>query len=148
MKHTGKLKSKKDEGWTFIETLIVMAIVLILTAAVGFNAVKQLDKAKIVTAKSQIETFSLALDSYYMDNGTYPSQEQGLSALWEKPSSAPEPAEWNGPYLTKPVPRDPWGNEYLYTIPGSGGLPYGICSYGKDGTEGGENSNADITSWK
>jgi general secretion pathway protein G len=148
MKNAKKLKSKKDEGWTFIETLIVMAIVLILTAAVGFNAVKQLDKAKIVTAKSQIETFSLALDSYYMDNGMYPSQEQGLNALWEKPSSSPEPAGWNGPYLTKPVPKDPWGNEYQYTVPGNNGLPYGVMSYGKDGTEGGENNDADITSWK
>lgn len=148
MKYAKKLKSKNNDGWTFIETLIVMAIVLILTAAVGFNAVKQLDKAKIVTVKSQIETFSLALDSYYMDNGTYPSQEQGLNALWEKPTSAPEPAGWNGPYLTKPVPKDPWGAEYQYTVPGSSGLPYGVMSYGKDGTEGGENNDADITSWQ
>ena len=74
-------KKKYNEAWSFIETLIVMAIILILTAAVGLSAIKQIDKAKVVTAKSQIETFSLALDSYYMDNGFYPSSEQGLSEL-------------------------------------------------------------------
>lgn len=72
---------KYEEGWSFVETLIVMAIVLILTAAVGFSAIKQVEKARVVTARSQIETFSLALDSYYMDVGSYPTSEQGLAAL-------------------------------------------------------------------
>lgn len=140
--------SQKNEAWTFIETLIVIAIVLILTAAVGFSAVKQLDKAKIATAKSQIESFTLALDAYYMDNGTYPSEEQGLSALWTKPTSSPEPKYWDGPYLSKPVPDDPWGNPYHYVVPGTNNLPYGIISYGKDGFEGGEGNDADISSWE
>ena len=143
-----KILSKKSEGWTFVETLIVIAIVLILTASVGLSAVKQLDKAKTVTAKSQIETFSLALDSYYMDNGIYPSEEQGLRALWKKPDSSPVPAAWNGPYLSKPVPKDPWGNLYVYSIPGENGLPYGICSYGRDGLSGGDGNDADIKSWE
>jgi general secretion pathway protein G len=137
---------KNDDGWTFIETLIVMGIVLILTAAVGFSAVKQLDKARLVTAKSQLETFSLALDSYYIDNGAYPTQEQGLAALWTKPSASPVPTSWNGPYLAKPVPKDPWGNEYHYTVPGTNGLGYSLLSYGKDGAEGGDQDNADISS--
>lgn len=143
-----KRKPKYSEGWTFVETLIVMAIVLILTAAVGFSATKQLDKAKIVTARSQLETFSLALDSYYMDVGDYPSQEDGLDALWQKPSSANDENGWDGPYLSKAVPKDPWGNEYTYVVPGENGLPYGICSYGKDGMEGGEGNDADIKSWE
>lgn len=141
-------KKKYNEGWSFIETLIVMAIILILTAAVGLSAIKQIDKAKVVTAKSQIETFSLALDSYYMDNGFYPSSEQGLSVLWEKPTSSPEPLFWNGPYISKSLPKDPWGNDYKYIIPGENNLPYGIISYGKDGTEGGEGNDADISSWE
>lgn len=141
-------KSKKNEGWTFIETLIVIAIVLILTASVGFSAVKQLDKARIATAKSQIESFTLALDAYYMDNGTYPTQEQGLDALWIKPTITPEPKHWDGPYLSKPVPDDPWGNAYQYVVPGENNLPYGITSYGNDGFEGGEGNDADISSWE
>lgn len=136
------------EGWTFIETLIVMTIVLILTASVGFGAAKQLDKARTVSATSQIETFSLALDSYYMDNGFYPSESQGLNALWQKPSSVPFPMNWNGPYVSKPVPSDPWGNEYLYRVPGENELPYEVCSYGKDGIKGGTGADADVSSCK
>lgn len=137
---------KHSEGWTFVETLIVMAIVLILTASVGFSSIKQLNKARIVTAKSQIETFCLALDSYYMDVGDYPLQDDGLSALWTKPTTNSD--GWNGPYLSKPVPKDPWGNDYYYVIPGENGLPYGVCSFGKDGMEGGEGNEADIKSWE
>lgn len=139
---------RNSEGWTFVETLIVMAIVLILTAAVGFSAIKQLDKARVVTAKSQLETFSLALDSYYMDIGNYPSQEEGLNALWINPSSESNTNNWNGPYLSKPVPKDPWGNDYNYKIPGENNLPYGISSFGKDGMEGGDGNDADIKTWE
>lgn len=141
-------KYKQNNGWTFIETLIVMAIVLILIAAVGLSSVKQIDKAKLVAAKSQIETFSLALDSYYMDNGVYPSETQGLNALWKKPLSSPEPLFWNGPYISKAVPKDPWGNDYLYSIPGENGLEFTIKSLGKDGIEGGEGNDADISSFE
>lgn len=143
-----KKKYKKcEEGWSFVETLIVMAIVLILTAAVGFSAIKQIEKARVVTAKSQIETFSLALDSYFMDVGSYPTKEQGLEALFSKPVSLSNP-DWDGPYITKAVPKDPWGNDYQYIIPGENGLPYGISSLGKDGMEGGEGKDADIRSWE
>lgn len=147
MKNKKKLQ-KISEGWSFVETLIVMAIVLILTASVGISAIKQIDKARIVTAKSQLDTFSLALDSYYMDAGTYPTQEQGLDALWIKPESSPEPKNWSGPYISKSVPKDPWGNDYHYINPGENNLPYGIISYGKDGLEGGDGNNADIKTWE
>lgn len=139
---------KATDGWTFIETLIVMGIVLILTAAVGFSAVKQLDKARVVTAKSQIEAFSLALDSYYLDCGFYPIEQQGLESLWQKPSIEPVSDAWNGPYLNKPVPTDPWGNQYKFTVPGNNGLPYDITSYGQDGMAGGEANATDISSGK
>lgn len=136
-----------EGGWTFIETLIVIGIILILTSSVGFMAVKYLDKAKSVTARSQIETFALALDAYYLDCGTYPSAEQGLNALWEKPSSSDSDG-WNGPYLGKAIPKDPWGGDYAYIVPGENGLPFGIRSFGRDGKEGGEGYDADICSWK
>lgn len=141
-----EFSKKASEAWTFIETLIVMAIVLVLTASVGFSAIKQLDKAKIVTARSQIEAFSLALDSYYLDNGFYPSETQGLEALWVKPSTSPEPLYWRGPYITKKIPLDPWGNDYKYFLPGPYGLPYQIISFGKDGIEGGDGNESDISS--
>ena len=82
-----------------------------------------------------------------MDNGFYPSSEQGLKALWEKPASSPEPLFWNGPYISKSLPKDPWGNEYTYVVPGENNLPFSIICYGKDGTEGGEGNDADIKSW-
>jgi general secretion pathway protein G len=135
-----------EGGWTFIETLIVIGIILILTSSVGFTAVKYLDRAKAVTARSQIETFALGMDAYFFDCGNYPSNVLGLGALWEKPDSAP--ASWNGPYITKPVPRDPWGNEYEYFAPGYNGMPYGIRSFGGDGSEGGAGNDADICSWE
>lgn len=138
----------REGGWTFIETIIVIGIILILTSSVGFMAVKYLDKAKTVAAKSQIETFGLGLDAYFLDCGNYPSSDQGLSALWEKPSSEPLPAGWNGPYVNKPIPKDPWGNPYEYTVSGNNGLPFGIRSFGGDGREGGENNDADIKSWE
>jgi general secretion pathway protein G len=137
-----------EGGWTFIETLIVIGIVLILTSSVGFMAVKYLDRAKVVSAKSQIETFNLSLDAYFLDTGEYPSQLQGLAALWEKPSAGVIPPFWNGPYINKPVPKDPWGNDYEYLVPGYNDMPYSIRSLGGDGFEGGEGNGADIISWE
>ncbi|MBP5251018.1 MAG: type II secretion system major pseudopilin GspG [Treponema sp.] len=140
---------KKEElkrGWTFIETLIVMAIVLVLTVSVGFSASKQLDKAKVVSAQSQISTFCLALDSYYLDNGFYPSESQGLEALWEKPSGSPFPKNWNGPYVSKKITSDPWGNSFLYRTGGRNGNSFSVISLGRNGTEGGEGYDKDISS--
>lgn len=141
-----KNNNANDAGFTFIETIIVMGIILILSSSVGFMAVKYLDKAKIVSVRSQIETFSLALDSYFLDCSMYPLEDQGLESLWTKPSG--DAPNWNGPYVAKPIPKDSWGNAYEYTVPGSNGLPYGIRSFGFDGAEGGTDKNADITSWE
>jgi general secretion pathway protein G len=143
-----KEQNESEAGWTFIETLICMAIILILTAAVGFSAIKKLDQARIVTARNQIETFCIALDSYYLDCGEYPTQEQGLEALWKKSSGGVSDSNWDGPYLQKDIPLDPWENQYEYMRPGYNGLPYGIRCFGKDGMEGGEGNDADITSWE
>ena len=132
------------DGWTFVETMVVMAIVLVLTASVGFSSIKQLDKAKVVTAKTQIELFSVALETFYMDTGEYPSEDEGLSVLWECSFSSYE--NWNGPYISKPLPKDPWGNDYVYTVPGENGLAWKIMSLGKDGKEGGAGYDSDIAS--
>ena len=134
-----------NAGWTFMETLIVMAIVLLLTVSVGFSASRQLDRAKVVSAQSQISAFCLALDTYYIDNGFYPSESQGLDALWQKPSGEPYPSFWNGPYVSKKIPKDPWGNDYVY-YSGRSALPYTVKSFGRDGCEGGTGYESDVSS--
>lgn len=141
-------KVRNDEGWTYMETLIVIAIILILTATVGFIAITSLEKSRIAAAKTQIESFSTALEAYYIDCGNYPTSEQGLAALRKKPETTPASDNWGGPYLYKNAPKDPWGYEYEYLNPAPDGSPYGIRSFGADGLEGGEGKNADITSWE
>ncbi len=133
-----------DGGWTFMETLIVIGIVLVLTSMVGVMAFRFIDQAKQAAAKSQIEVFSLALNAYYMDCKAYPSPSDGLGALWQKPASASD--SWSGPYINKPVPSDPWGTPFVYRAPGSGSLPFQVVSYGGDGKEGGDGNNRDIKS--
>ncbi len=139
---------KKDDGFTFAETIAVLAIMLILAAGVGIGADRYIRKARIVAAQSQIEVFKLALQSYYMDCGLYPSQEQGLEALWKKPELFPVPQHWDGPYVDREIPADPWGNAYVYSRLLTNGMPFAISSYGSDGLEGGDGDAADIVSWK
>jgi general secretion pathway protein G len=136
-----------EDGWTFIETLIVLGIVLILTASVGFMSVRYIQKAKFVAARSQVETFVTALQAYYLDCGVFPTPEQGLQALFSRPTQDPVPSGWRGPYIAKPAPKDPWENEYVYAMPGPEDLPFAISSYGLDAMVGGEGENEDINSW-
>lgn len=133
------------KGWTFVETLVVIGIILILTSAVGFMAFKYLDQAKQATARSQVETFAMAVNSFRLDTGQFPAQEQGLTALWARPAGA---ETWNGPYLAKAVPKDPWGRDYVYRVPGPSELPFEILSWGADGQEGGSGQDADVSSAK
>jgi len=130
-------------GWTFVETLIVIGIILILTASVGFMAFKYLDQAKQASARSQIETLGLAMNAYYFDCKKLPPQEGGLEALWTKPSGVDG---WNGPYIAKAIPKDPWGAAYVFKIPGPNGLPFEILSLGADQASGGSGQDADISS--
>jgi general secretion pathway protein G len=138
----------REGGWTFVETLVVVAIVLVLSSSVGFVAYRYVDRAKSTAARSQIEAYALALDSYFIDCARYPTREQGLAALREKPSAEPVPRGWRGPYVNKAVGADPWGNAFEYSVPGKGGLPFGIRSLGADGRDGGEGDDADVSSWE
>ncbi|HUV08718.1 MAG TPA: type II secretion system major pseudopilin GspG [Spirochaetia bacterium] len=141
--------TKRDEGWTLIEILIGITIVLILMTSIGVMVVGNVDRARQATARDHIGAFDLALDSYLFACGQYPTEEQGLRALVEKPILSPVPAGWSGPYLkVLKIPADPWGNPYEYKNPGPGGLPYGIRCFGADGIEGGEDKNRDIVSWE
>ncbi len=141
------MKYKKDDGFTFVETIVCMAIVLILTLAVGLSSVKYLDKARETTVWKEMDTFKKALDAYYADTGVYPTKNQGLEALWSKPILYPVPKNWKGPYIDSKIPLDPWGNNFLYAVPGTNGLPYEITSFGSDGEKGGNGTAKDLISW-
>ena len=138
---------KADKGFTFIETIVTISIILVLSAAVGFSAVKYIERAQIAACRNQIEILRLALQSYFLDCGQYPTEIQGLQSLWEKPVHPPVPSRWDGPYLDRQIPKDPWGNDYVYKNPGEKKMPFSIMSYGADGKTGGEGPNADIYSW-
>ncbi len=134
-----------QRGFSLIELLVVMVILGLLAALVGPRLFKNVGKSKVTATKAQIATFMGALGQYKLDVGTFPATDEGLLALRVKPSSA---RNWEGPYLTKDVPMDPWGNPYLYKYPGEHGEEPEIISLGADGREGGEGENADIVSWK
>lgn len=136
-------------AFTLIEVLVVVVIIAVLAALVAPDVFRNVDTAKNVAAQSQISSLSAALDSYRLDNGRYPTTEQGLLALWQLPASAPRPSNWRGPYLRQPVPADPWGAQYVYRAPGDH-TPTGfdLSSMGSDGAPGGTGEAADVTSWK
>lgn len=131
----------RQPGFTLLELLVVIVIIGLLAAYVGPKYFAQLGKSEVTITKAQIDAFDKALDTYRLDVGRYPTTEEGLAALLVKPTTA---ANWNGPYLKKEVPLDPWGHAYLYRSPGSKG-DFEVTSYGKDGQPGGTDENADIT---
>lgn len=142
-------RMKGNGGFTLIELMIVIAIIGILSIIVVPRFMDIPQKARVEAAKQQIAAFGLALDRYNLDNGVYPTTEQGLAALIEKPSSEPAPMNYNeGGYLKKKeLPKDPWGRDYIYRSPGDQGNDYEIMSLGADGRDGGEGVNGDIKSW-
>lgn len=138
-------KNKKNEGFTLLELMIVLVILSILGAIITPQFMDEPHKARVVQAQMQIENLSTAVKKFYLDNGFYPSTEQGLNALVEKPTTGKTPKNYpvNG-YISK-LPNDPWGNPYVYIVPGER-TPFEIMSLGADGQEGGEDENQDIYS--
>lgn len=141
-------RTRSDQGFTLIELLVVLIIIGILAGYVGPKIMGHPEEAKRTMAAVQITGLETALESYKLDNGMYPSTEQGLQALVGAPSTGRLPPKWReGGYLTKKnVPLDPWGNDYIYLSPGSHG-DFDIISYGRDGQAGGEGDDRDITNW-
>ena len=130
-----------QRGFTLLELLVVMVIIGLLVGYVGPRYFSQIGKSEVKAARAQIDGFEKALDQYRIDTGHFPSNEQGLSVLYAKPA---DEAKWQGPYLKKEPPPDPWGRPYLYQFPSPRG-DFEITSLGKDGQPGGEGEMADIT---
>ena len=137
------MKNRQTNGFTLMELLIVLVIIGLLAALVGPNLYKRLKPAKQSVAKAQIKNFLTALDTFFVDNGRFPTTQEGLTVLTSKST---EFKNWNGPYLKEALPEDPWGNPYHYRSPGQHG-DYEIITYGADGKQGGQGENRDINSW-
>lgn len=131
----------RSPGFTLLELLVVMVIIGLLAGYVGPRYFAQIGKSEIKVARAQIDSFEKAIEQYRIDTGKLPTNEQGLSALFVRPATEPR---WQGPYLKKMPPADPWGNPYLYRAPGTQG-DFDIVSFGKDGAPGGEGEAADIS---
>jgi general secretion pathway protein G len=136
------VSAARTRGFTMLELLVVVAIIGLLAAYVGPRFFSQVGKSEQSVAKAQVEAFSRALDAYRLDVGAYPSTEEGLKVLFERPANNPK---WNGPYLQKTVPDDPWGRPYVYKLPGSK-FEYDLYTLGKDGQPGGSGDAADVGS--
>ena len=144
MNKTSKRRTAQA-GVTLIEMLVVVTIIALFAALVAPRFLNKTDNARRVAAKAQVNAFSTALGAYKLDTGTFPPADQGLPALRKAPFGV---NNWNGPYLPKEIPLDPWGHPYVYKYPGEHGDEPDIISYGADGRPGGEGENADIVSWK
>jgi len=142
---TTKRRRAAQAGVTLIEMLVVVTIIALFAGLVGLRMWKQADKAKVTAARAQIGTLMGALNMYKMDPGVFPTNEQGLQALRALPAGV---NNWQGPYLEREVPNDPWTRPYIYHYPSEQGDEPEIISYGADGQPGGEGANADIVSWK
>ena len=131
------------KGFTLLELLVVMVIIGLLAGYVGPRYFAQIGKSEVKAARAQIDAFEKALDQYRLDLGHYPTAEQGLNALFTRPENE---TKWQGPYLKKKAPADPWGNKYIYKAPGEHG-EFDLSSFGRDGKLGGADEDADITNW-
>lgn len=136
---------QKQNGFTLIELLVVVAIIGLLAAYVGPKYFSQIGKSEHAVAKAQVEGFSRALGAYRIDMGAFPTTQEGLTVLTNKPSDSVKAAKWNGPYLEKVAPTDPWGRPYMYRNPGTKS-DFDVSTYGKDGQPGGIGDDADISS--
>lgn len=142
-----KLNPRYSAAFTLIEVMVVVVIMAILAAIIVPQILSRPDQAREVAARQDILSIDNAMELYKLDNGVYPSNEQGISALVQKPTSDPVPQNWNGPYIKGGVPTDPWGHAYHYQNPGQHG-DIDIFSYGANNQPGGTGKDATIGNWK
>ncbi len=145
--YISRMNKTRSSGFTLIELMVVIVILGILAGLVVPRLMDEPQKARVVKAKMQIESISMALNRYKMDNGFYPTTEQGLQALVDKPSIGRIPVNYPEKGYMPSIPKDPWNNDYIYISPGER-EPFEVISYGADGEEGGEGYDADIKSWE
>ena len=138
-------RRSRQAGVTLIEMLVVLMIIGLFAALVAPRMFKKSDAARVTAAHAQINSFMTALGAYKLDTGTFPTTEQGLQALRDRPAGL---TQWDGPYLPQEIPVDPWARPYIYKFPGEHGDEPDIISYGADGQPGGDGFNADVVSWK
>jgi general secretion pathway protein G len=138
-------RKNRQAGVTLIEMLVVLMIIGLFAALVAPRMFRKSDAARVTAARAQINSFMTALGAYKLDTGTFPTTEQGLQALRDRPAGL---TQWDGPYLPQEIPVDPWARPYAYKFPGEHGDEPDIISYGADGQAGGEALNADVVSWK
>jgi len=138
-------QNRREAGVTLIEMMVVVTIIALFAALVLPRMMGQADKARRTAAHAQINAYMTALGAYKLDTGIFPTAEQGLQVLREKPENV---NNWQGPYLQKEIENDPWGHPYVYKYPGDHGDDPDLISYGADGAPGGDGNNADIVSWK
>lgn len=135
----------KRSGFTLLELLVVIVIIGLLAAFVAPKYFGQISKSKTQVARAQIEAFEKAIDQFRVDVGHFPTTEQGLNSLYSQPTNEPL---WRGPYIKKSIPLDPWNKAYIFKSPGTNGRDYEIMSHGKDGKEGGEDEDADVSNFQ
>ncbi len=138
-------RQRREHGFTLIEMMVVMVIIGLLMALVGPRFIRQEEKARVRAARAQIELLGTTLDTFRLDIGRYPTTQEGLASLRQRPFGL---ERWDGPYLKKDVPKDPWDRPYMYRSPGEAGRPYDLLSFGADGGPGGEGDNRDVASWE
>ena len=138
------VRGRAQMGFTLLELLVVMVIIGLLASYVAPRFFDQVGKSEVKAARAQLNAFEKALGAYRLDAGRFPTADQGLKALVERPGDEPK---WSGPYLSKAVPTDPWGRAYIYRQPGDQGHDYELKSLGKDGQQGGSAETSDISVW-
>ena len=138
-------RAVRSAGFTLLEMLVVMVIIGLLAGLVGPRMFGKVDSSKVQTAQTQIKMLRSSIGILHLDIGTTPPQDQGLKWLVEAPPEEPLRSQWKGPYIDGKLPVDPWGNPFVYRVPGLNGQPFSIISYGLDGKEGGEGLAADLS---
>lgn len=133
-----------EAGLTLVEMIVVLAIIALVAALIVPNVIGRPDQARVTVANTDLRTISAALKMYRLDNGDYPTTQQGLIALVERPTSAPIPTGWAPDGYLDQVPEDPWGRPYVYAVPGENNAGFALRSFGKDGAPGGEGLDADL----
>ena len=145
MRRNARVPARRIRGFTFIEIVVAIAIIAILATVVVPRVIGRVGEARVARAKSDVQALRTALDTYKLDNFNYPSTDQGLQALINKPGGQPEAANWK--QTLDALPKDPWGRDYHYRIPGEYG-EFDLFSYGADNNPGGEKDDADVVSWE